>query len=50
VCKLHIRISTDRRYLVDFHVQARVGRCYDMQLVVVELGLQHEELHDPIKM
>jgi hypothetical protein len=50
VCKLHIQISVDKRYLVNFHVQVRVGRWYDMQLVVVELGQQHIELHGPNKM
>jgi hypothetical protein len=34
----HIQISTDGRYLIDLHIQVRVGRWYDMQLDVVELG------------
>jgi hypothetical protein len=46
----HIQISVDGRYLVDLHVQVRVGRWYDMQLNVVELGEQSEELHGPNKM
>jgi hypothetical protein len=50
VCTPHIQISIDGRYLVDIHVQAGVERWYDMQLVVVELGQQHEELRDPNKM
>jgi hypothetical protein len=35
VGKLHIQISVDGRYLVDFHIQTGVGRWYDMQLVIV---------------
>jgi hypothetical protein len=50
VCIQYIQISTDERYLVDLHIQVGVGRWYDMQLDVVELGQQHEELHDPNKM
>jgi hypothetical protein len=50
VCILHIQIFVDGRYLVDLYVQVGVGRWYDMQLVIVELGQQHEELHDPNKM
>jgi hypothetical protein len=50
VCTLHIQISVDGRYLVDLHIQVGVGRWYDIQLVIVELGQQHEELHDPNKM
>jgi hypothetical protein len=49
-CIQHIQISANGIYLVDLHVQVRVGRWYDMQLDVVELGLLHEELHDPNKM
>jgi hypothetical protein len=49
VCTLHIQISANERYLVDIHVQVGVGRWYAMQLVVVELGQQHEELHGPNK-
>jgi hypothetical protein len=48
-CIQHIQISADGRYLVDLHIQVRVGRWYDMQLDIVELGQQHEELHDPNK-
>jgi hypothetical protein len=50
VCKLYIQISTDERYLVDLHVQVGVGRWYDIQLVIVELGQQHVELYGPNKM
>jgi hypothetical protein len=50
VCTLHIQISTDRRYLVDLHVQVGVGMWYEMQLIIVELGQQHVELHGPNKM
>jgi hypothetical protein len=50
VCTQHIQISADGRYLVDLHIQVRVGRWYDMQLDIVELGQQHEELHDHNKM
>jgi hypothetical protein len=50
MCQLYIQIFTDMRYLVDLHIQVGVGRWYDMQLVIVELGQQHEELHDPNKM
>jgi hypothetical protein len=35
--------------LVDLHVQVGVRSWYDMQLDVVELGQQHEELHDSNK-
>jgi hypothetical protein len=38
VYTLQIQISVDRRYLVDLHEQVRMGRSYDMQLVIVELG------------
>jgi hypothetical protein len=50
VCTLHIQIFAYGRYLVDLHVQVGVGRWYDMQLVIVELGQQHKDLHDPNKM
>jgi hypothetical protein len=50
VCIHHIQIFTDGRYLVDLHVQVGVGRWYDMQLDIVELGQQHGELHRPNKM
>jgi hypothetical protein len=50
VCIQHIQIFADERYLVDLHVQVRVGRWYDMQLHAVELGQQHEELHGLNKM
>jgi hypothetical protein len=50
VCKLHIQIFADGIYLVDLHIQVGVERWYDMQLVVVELGQQYVELHDPNKM
>jgi hypothetical protein len=50
VCTLHIQISAYGRYLVDLHVQVRVGRWYDMQLCIVKLGQQHEELHAPNRM
>jgi hypothetical protein len=50
VCTPHIQISTYGRYLVDLHVQAEVGRWYNMQLVIVELGQSHEKLHGPNKM
>jgi hypothetical protein len=49
VCVHHIQISVDGRYLVDLHVQVGVGRWYDMQLDVVELGQQRVELHGPNK-
>jgi hypothetical protein len=49
VCELHIQIFTDERYLVDFHVQVRVERWYDMQFIVVELGQQHIKPHGPNK-
>jgi hypothetical protein len=49
-CTLHVQIFTDGRYLVDLHIQVRVGRWYDMQLDIVELGHQHKELHGPNKM
>jgi hypothetical protein len=49
-CIQYIQISANEIYLVDLHVQVRVGRWYDMQLDVVELGQLHEELHDPNKM
>jgi hypothetical protein len=39
-CIQHIQIFVDGRYLVDLHVQIRVGKWYDMQLDVVELGQQ----------
>jgi hypothetical protein len=47
LCKLHIQIFADGRYLVDFHIQVGVERWYDMQLIVVELGQQHVELQGP---
>jgi hypothetical protein len=50
LCTHHIQISADVRYLVDIHVQVGVGRWYDIQLDVVELGQQDEELHGPNKM
>jgi hypothetical protein len=50
VCIQHIQIFTDGRYLVDRHIQVGVGRWYDMQLDIVELGQQHEELYGPNKM
>jgi hypothetical protein len=50
VCIQHIQISIDERNLVDLHIQVGVGRWYDMQLDVVELGQQHEELYGPNKM
>jgi hypothetical protein len=46
----YIQISTDGRYLIDFHVQVGVGMWYDMQLDIVELDQQRVELHDPNKM
>jgi hypothetical protein len=49
VCKHHIQISADRRYLIDLHIQVRVGRWYDIQLDIIKLGQQHEELHGPNK-
>jgi hypothetical protein len=50
VCIQHIQIFVDGRYMVDLHVQVGVGRWYDTQLDVVELGQQCVELHDPNKM
>jgi hypothetical protein len=50
VCIQHIQISTDGRYLIDLHIQVRVGRWYDMQLDAVELGQQRVELYGPNKM
>jgi hypothetical protein len=47
LCKLHIQIFADERYLVDFHIQVGVERWYDMQLIVVELGQQHVQLQGP---
>jgi hypothetical protein len=49
VCTLHIQISPNGRYFVDFHVQIGVGRWYDIQLVIIELGQQHVKLHGPNK-
>jgi hypothetical protein len=37
-CIQYIQISADVRYLVDLQIQVGVGRWYDMQLDVVELG------------
>jgi hypothetical protein len=50
LCTQHIQIFVDGRFLVDLHIQVGVGRWYDIQLDVVELGQQHEELHGPNKM
>jgi hypothetical protein len=44
VCKLHIQIFTDGRYLVHLYTQVVVERWYDMQLDVVELGQQHDKM------
>jgi hypothetical protein len=50
MCIKHIQFFIDGRYLVDLYIQGRVGRWYDMQLDIVELGQQHEELHGTNKM
>jgi hypothetical protein len=44
---LHTRISVDEKCLKHYHVLNIAGKCYDMQLVVIELDQQRVRLHDP---
>jgi hypothetical protein len=44
---LHTRISVDGKCLEHYDVLNIVGRCYDMQLVTIELDQQRVRLHDP---
>jgi hypothetical protein len=41
------RISADRKYLEHYHVLNIAEKCYDMQLVTIELDQQRVKLHDP---
>jgi hypothetical protein len=41
------RISTDEKCLEHYHVLNIAGRCYDMQLVTIELDQQRVRLHNP---
>jgi hypothetical protein len=41
------RISTDEKCLEHYHILNIAGKCYDMQLVVIELDQQRVNLHDP---
>jgi hypothetical protein len=43
----HTRISVDGKCLEHYDVLNIVGRCYDMQLVTIELDQQRVRLHDP---
>jgi hypothetical protein len=40
------RIFADEKCLKHYHVLNIAGKCYDMQLVAIELDQQHVGLHD----
>jgi hypothetical protein len=44
---LRTRISDDGKCLEHYHILNIVGKCYDMQLVAIELDQQHVKLYDP---
>jgi hypothetical protein len=47
---VHIQLNQISAYgkcLEHYHVQDIAGKCYDMQLIAIELGQQHVRLHDP---
>jgi hypothetical protein len=41
------RIFVDEKYLEHYHVLNIAEKCYDMQLVAIELDQQRVRLHDP---
>jgi hypothetical protein len=46
---LRTRISVDGKFLEHYHIQGIAGRCYDKQLVAIELDPRRVRLHDPNK-
>jgi hypothetical protein len=44
---LRIRISADGKCLEHYHVLNIARKCYDMQLVAIELDQQRVKLYDP---
>jgi hypothetical protein len=45
--KLCNRISADGKCLEQYHVLNIAEKCYDMQLVTIELDQSHVRLHGP---
>jgi hypothetical protein len=44
---LRARIFTDGKCLEHYHILNIAEKCYDMQLVTIELDQQRVRLHDP---
>jgi hypothetical protein len=44
---LRTQISADEKCLEHYHVLDIAGRCYNMQLIVIELDQQRVGLRDP---
>jgi hypothetical protein len=44
---LHSQFFIDVKSLEYYHVQGIAGKCYDMQLIAIEVSQQRVKLHDP---